>query len=147
MLRKIKEYDETLELFSKHLLPLLDYELDSDGRMEVKNETLLHYKYIDMTAIAEKLFGFIQDTIENELVSELDYILDYDKAKLAIRAIVDMPDRLIDLFIRLCVENNGRLSKNKRKAKFEKLTDKEVSQMEGCVRNAFNRTAPEVNQS
>jgi hypothetical protein len=58
-----------------------------------------------------------------------------------------MPDRLIDLFIRLCVENNGRLSKNKRKAKFEKLTDKEVSQMEECVRNAFNRTAPEVNQS
>jgi hypothetical protein len=147
MLRKIKEYNETLELFSKHLLPLLDYELDSDGRMEVKNETLLHYKYIDMTAIAERLFGFIQDTIENELVSELDYILDYDKAKLAIRAIVDMPDRLIDLFIRLCVENNGRLSKNKRKTRFEKLTDKEVSQMEGCVRNAFNRTAPEVNQS
>lgn len=147
MLRKIKEYDETLELFSKHLLPLLDYELDSDGRMEVKNETLLHYKYIDMTAIAEKLFGFIQDTIENELVSELDYILDYEKAKLTIRAIVDMPDRLIDLFIRLCVENNGRLSKNKRKAKFEKLTDKEVSQMEECVRNAFNRTASEVNQS
>jgi len=147
MLRKIKEYDETLELFSKPLLPLLDYELDSDGRMEVKNETLLHYKYIDMTAIAERLFGFIQDTIENELVLELDYILDYDKAKLTIRAIVDMPDRLIDLFIRLCIENNGRLSKNKRKARFEKLTDKEVSQMEACVRNAFNRTAPEVNQS
>ena len=98
-----------------------------------------------MTAIAERLFGFIQNTIENELVSELDYILDYDKAKLAIRAIVDMPDRLIDLFINLCVGNNGRLPKNKRKAKFEKLTDKEISQMEGCVRNAFNRTMPEVN--
>jgi len=77
--------------------------------------------------------------LANELVSELNYILDYDKAKLTIRAIVDMPDRLIDLFIRLCIENNGRLPKNKRKAKFEKLTDKEVSQMEGCVRNAFNR--------
>ncbi len=38
-------------------------------------------------------------------MSELDYILDYDKAKLAIRAIVDMPDRLIDLFINLCVGN------------------------------------------
>ena len=61
------------------------------------------------------------------------------------RAIVDMPDRLIDLFINLCVGNNGRLPKNKRKAKFEKLTDKEVSQMEGCVRNAFNQTVPEVN--
>jgi hypothetical protein len=87
MLRKIKEYDETLELFSGPLLPLLDFELDSDdGRMEVRNETAVHYKYIDMTAIAERLFGFIQDTIENELVSELDFVLDYDKAKFAIRS-------------------------------------------------------------
>jgi hypothetical protein len=140
MLRKIKEYDKILEHFSEPLLPLLEYELDSDGRMEVKNETAVHYKYIDMTAIAEGLFGFIQDTIENELVSELDFILDYDKAKLAIRDIVDMPDRLIDLFIRLCIENNGRLSKKKRKTKFEQLTDKEVAQMEECVRNAFKRT-------
>jgi hypothetical protein len=90
-----------------------------------------------MTAIAERLFGFIQDTIENELVSELNFILDYDKAKLAIRDIVDMPDQLIDLFIRLCIENNGRLSKNKRKTRFEQLTDKEIAQMEGCVRKVF----------
>jgi len=139
MLRKMKEYDETLELFSKPLLPLLDYELDADGMMEVKNETALHYKYIDMTAIVERLFGFIQDTIEHELVSELDFIIDYDKAKLAIRDIVDMPDRLVDLFIRLCINNSGRLSNNKRKAKFEKLTDEEISQMEECVRDSFKK--------
>ena len=114
--------------------------MDSDGRMEVKNETGVHYKYIDMTATAERLFGFIQDTIENELVSELDFILDYDKTKLTIRDIVDMPDQLIDLFIRLCIENNGNLPKNKRKTKFEQLTNKEVAQMEECVRNAFNQT-------
>jgi len=144
MLRKIKEYDKLLEHFSEPLRPLLDYELDSDGRMEVKNETAVHYKYIDMTAITERLFGFIQDTIENELVSELDFILDYDKAKLAIRDIVDMPDRLIDLFIRLCIENNGRLSKNKRKAKFAQLTDKEVAQMEDCVRSAFKQAATDA---
>jgi hypothetical protein len=144
MLRKIKEYDHMLEHFSEPLLPLLDYELDSDGRMEVKNETAAHYKYIDMTAIAERLFSFIQDTIENELVSELDFILDYDQAKLAIRDIVDMPDRLIDLFIRLCIENKGRLSRNKRKAKFEQLTDKEVARMEACVRSAFYQTAADA---
>jgi hypothetical protein len=139
MLRKIKEYDETLELFSEPLIPLIDYKLDSDGRMEVKNETAVHYKYIDMTPIVERLFGFIQDTIENEFVSELDFILDYDKAKHAIRDIVDMPDRLIDLFIRLCIENNDRLPKRKRKSTFDRLTDKEVTQIEECVRNAFTR--------
>jgi len=140
MLRKINEYDETLEFFSKPLLSLIDYELDSEGRMLVRNETIIHYKYIDITAIAERLFGFIQDTIENEFVSEMEFILDYDKAKLAIRDIVDMPDRLIDLFIRLCIENNGRISSKKRKNKFEQLTDKEVAQMEACVRKAFDHT-------
>jgi len=137
MLRKIKQYDETLELFSVPLLPLLDFELDSAGRMEVKNETGVHYKYMDMTAIAERLFGFIQDTIANELVSELDFILDYDKAKLTIRDIVDMPDQLIDLFIRMCIQNKGKLSKNKLKSRFEQLTNNEITQMEACVRDAF----------
>ena len=77
-------------------------------------------------------------------MSELDFILDYDQAKLAIRDIVDMPDRLIDLFIRLCIENKGRLSRNKRKAKFEQLTDKEVERMEACVRSAFYQTATDA---
>ncbi len=144
MLRKIKDYDETLELFSKPLMPLIDFELDSTGQMTVKNKTDVYYKYIDMTTIAERLFGFIQETIEIELVSELNFLLNYDKAKLAIRDVVDMPDRLIDLFIRLCVEGNGCLSKNKRKSLFAKLTDEEITKMQICVREAINSTSEKV---
>jgi hypothetical protein len=48
-----------------------------------------------------------------------------------------MPDRLIDLFIRLCIENNGRLSKKKRKSMFAKLTDEEVAKMETCVQEVI----------
>ena len=121
-------------------MPLIDFELDTEGNMTVKNETDIHYRYIDMTAIAERLFGFIQETIEIELVSELDFLLDYDKAKLAIQDVVDMPDRLIDLFIHVCIENNGRLSKQKRKTTFAKLTDEEVAKMETCVQDAFRPT-------
>jgi hypothetical protein len=122
------------------LMPLIDFELDKNGKATVKNETDLHYKYVDMTAIAERLFGFIQETIEIELVSELDFLLEYDKAKSAIQDVVDMPDRLIDLFIRVCIENNGRLSKKKRKITFAKLTDEEVAKMETCVQEAFRPT-------
>ena len=138
MLRKIKDYDEMLELFSKPLMSLIDFELDSRGQMTVKNKTDIYYKYIDMTAITERLFGFIQETIETELVSELNFLLNYDKAKLAIQDVVDMPDRLIDLFIRLCAEGNGRLSKNKRKSLFPKLTDEEIAKMQIYVQKAIN---------
>ena len=134
MLRKIKDYDETLELFSKPLMPLIDFELNSSGQMIVKNKTEVYYKYIDMTFITERLFGFIQETIEIELVSELNFLLNYDKAKLFIQDIVDMPDRLIDLFIRLCVEGNGHLSNTKRKSLFSKLTDEEITKMQDYVR-------------
>ena len=122
------------------LMPLIDYDLDRNGCMIVKNITDVYYRYIDMTAIAERLFMFIQETIQTDLVSELDFLLDYDKAKRSIQDVVDMPDRLIDLFIRLCLENRGYLSKNKRKSLFVELTDDEINGMEKCVQEAFSKS-------
>jgi len=52
---------------------------------------------------------------------------------------VHIPDRLLDLFIRLCLQNNGRLSPTKRKAHFEALTDDEVARMETAVRDGYSQ--------
>lgn len=91
-------------------MPLIDYTLDEQGRRTVQNETADYYRDIDLTSQAEALFGFIKETIEVELVKELRFLIHYDKAKQAIQEIVDMPDRLIDLFIRFCNQNHGKLS-------------------------------------
>ena len=48
-----------------------------------------------------------------------------------------MPDRLIDLFIRFCLQNQGRLSARKRASHFDSLTDEEVSVMEQAVQSAY----------
>lgn len=61
----------------------------------------------------EELFRFIDKTIETELAQELAFLAKYDETKKAIQEIVDMPDRQIDLFIRFCLQNNGRLSVRK----------------------------------
>jgi hypothetical protein len=50
-----------------------------------------------------------------------------------------MPDRLIDLFIQLCLQNNGSLSARKRAALFDFLTDEELSAMAQAVKDAYNR--------
>ena len=50
-----------------------------------------------------------------------------------------MPDRLIDRFIQLCLQNNGRLSAKKRASHFEFLTDDELAEMENAVRQGFAR--------
>ncbi len=140
MLRNPTDYDASLEAFSRSLMPLVEYSLDEEGRMTVLNDTAHWYRYIDMTPQAEALFGFIEKTVNTELVEELAFLQNYDRTKEAIQAIVDMPDRHIDLFIRLCLQNNGRLSKQKRAGLFPRLTDVEIREMEKAVRSAYGGT-------
>jgi hypothetical protein len=61
------------------------------------------------------------------------------KTKQTIQEIVDMPDRLIDLFIQLCLQNNGRLSAMKRESHFGFLTDDELASMENAVQEGYAR--------
>ena len=145
MLKNPAEYDASLEAFSKCLMALIEYSLDEEGRMTVHNDTARWYAYIDMTPQAEALFQFIEHTIDIELVRELSFLARYDETKKAIQEIVDMPDRKIDLFIRFCTQNNGRLSVRKRNSHFELLSDQEVAQLEQVVLSAYgsnNRVAP-----
>jgi len=137
MLKNPTEYDASLEAFSRPLMPLVEYTLDEEGRMTVKNDTARWYAYIDMTPQAEALFRFIEHTIDTELVEELSFLAKYDETKKAIQDIVDMPDRQIDLFIRFCLQNNGRLSAGKRSSHFDSLTDDEIARMEQAIQKAY----------
>ncbi len=137
MLRQPSVYDDSLEAFSRPLMSIVDYTLDEDGQMTVNNDTAALYRYIDMTTQAEALFSFVETTIDTELVEELTFLANYDRTKATIQNIVDMPDRMIDLFIRLCLQNNGRLSRRKRESQFDFLTDDEITGMEEAVRRGY----------
>jgi Fic family protein len=139
MLKNRALYEHSLEAFSRPLMGLVEYDLDDLGQMSVLGKTEFLYKYIDMTAQAEALYDFIKLTIENELVEELDFLANYDKTKKAIQEIVDMPDRLIDLFIQLCLQNNGRLSSRRKEYYFGFLHDDELTEMENAVREGYVR--------
>jgi Fic family protein len=142
MLRDSAAYDASLEAFSVPLMSCVEYELDDQGQMAVRNETAACYRYIDLTAQTEALFHFIAETIETELVDELTFLVNYDRTKRAIQEILDMPDRSIDLFIRLCLQNRGRLSQRKREDAFPSLTDAEVARMEAAVQAGY-QTEPQ----
>ena len=139
MLKNPALYDQSLEAFSNPLMRLVEYDLDHLGEMTVSGETGRLYRYIDMTAQAEALYDFVKLTIDHELVEELDFLSKYDRTKQAVQEIVDMPDRLIDLFIQLCLQNNGRLSARKRESHFAVLTDDELARMENAVREGYAR--------
>ena len=139
MLKNPADYDASLEAFSRPLLQLIDYRLDEMGKMTVENDTACWYQYMDMTVQAEALYEFVNKTIEEELVEELSFLANYDNTKKAIQDIIDMPDRLIDLFIQLCLQNTGSLSAGKRSAHFDFLTDEELAAMEQAVKDQYNR--------
>lgn len=139
MLKNPGDYDASLEAFSRPLMPLVEYALDDEGRMAVHNDTADWYRFIDVTPQAEALFAFIEKTIETELPDELAYLANYDRAKPAIQSIVDMPDRQVDLFIRFCLQNHGKLPATKRTSHFDFLSDDEVARMEHAVQDAFEK--------
>jgi hypothetical protein len=91
-----------------------------------------------MTPQTEALFGFIERAIETELVEGLAFLANYDHTKHALQEIVDVPDRQIDLFIRACLQNNGRLSARKRFQQFEFLSDDEVARMEQAIQSCYS---------
>ena len=96
-----------------------------------------------MTCQAEALFQFIERTIDTELVEELSFLAKYDETKKAIQEIVDMPDRQIDLLIRFCLQNKGRLSASKRGSHFDFLSDDEIAQVEKAIQSAYGSQQPE----
>ncbi len=144
MLKNPLDYDASLEAFSRPLLQLIDYQLDTMGQMIVNNDTACWYQYNDMTAQAEALYTFVNKTIKEELVEELSFLANYDNTKKAIQAIIDIPDRLLDLFIQLCLQNHGHLSAKKRSTHFDFLTDQELAAMEQAVNDNYNQPSSAI---
>ena len=131
-------YSTSLEKYSIPLLQLIDYDLDELGVMVVRGDTGCWYRYMDMTIQVEALYEFVIKTVEEELNEELDFLVSYDNTRRAIQNIVDMPDHHINLFIRLCLQNNGHLSATKRESHFRILSDDEIVRMEKAVREEYN---------
>ena len=47
-----------------------------------------------------------------------------------------MPDRRLALFLRICLQNNGQLSKARRSL-FAEITDAELAQLEAAIQGAM----------
>ena len=137
MLKYPSLYDGSLEHLSKPLMRLLDYTLTDMGEMKVEQETKQFYQYLDFTVQAETLLDFVLKTIDEELATELEFLHAYDQAKREILSIVDMPNRMVDLLIQVCLNNQGKLSARKRASHFDFLEDEEVLQIERVFQEYF----------
>lgn len=137
ILRDPTGYDAALEAFSRPVMQCLDYTLDPEGRIEIHGDTAWLYRYPDLTEQIRRLYGWLALAIDHDLIEELDLLARFDAARARMRAIVQMPDRLEHLFLRLCKQNGWRLSVGKRRQHFPTLSDEEVDALEAAVRAAM----------
>ncbi len=83
----------------------------------------------------------------NNAVTVILDLVDYDRARKAIQEVIDMPDQKLDLFIRLCLQNNGRLSAGKRKTYFAFLKNDELEAIEMIVQKELSGKQSSVSHS
>jgi hypothetical protein len=132
ILRDRRSYDVVLEAFSKGIQEFIEWRWAADKSIEVQNDTDHLYRYFDATRLVEFLYGKAAETVRKDLKEELGFVAVYDGAMIALRDIVDMPDRRASLLVRICMQNSGKLSKSKR-TEFKELSDTEIAQIESAI--------------
>jgi hypothetical protein len=137
ILDRLDEYRETLEHFSKRRLGLIEWRPTEKNNVEVLNETRDLYRFFDATRQAEFFFACVEETVNKTLPDEVHFLARYDLLNEFIKNYIDMPDKTVDLLIRLLDQNNGKLSKRKREKEFAALTDEEVSAIESKYDEVF----------
>ena len=107
--------------------------------MEVTNETKDLYRFFDATQQAEFLFDCVEDTINNIVPQEINYLANYDVFKAYMDDEFEMPDKMFSVLVRFLAQNHGILSNRAREKEFSMLTEEEVKRIESIYIEIFGR--------
>jgi hypothetical protein len=138
MVNNMKLYDDALEAYSKPLMHIIRYAKNEKQELLVLNASEVegYYRFPDLTAQTEYLCKVIETVVSHDLPNEINFLQNYDEAKGLMKQRVDMPDKLIDLFIRFTHQNNG-IFPNRRRNTFQMLKDDEIEALQSIFQDVF----------
>ncbi|WP_019936793.1 Fic family protein [Bordetella sp. FB-8] len=138
MLKQLDRYSALLKAYSKPRTSLLNYQLDSDSAtLRVRSpQPLWLYAYFDATEICEFVLQCCKLCVEEDLVSEVDYLRSHDQAVRELETWLDMRQSKLNSLIDIIVQGHGALSRRKRNF-VEELTDEQVTRVEEVVARNF----------
>ncbi len=136
ILANLSEYIRVLEAFSQPLLQITQFDSDMPHLPATGNDAL-YFRYFDCTVQAEFLYQALERTVKEDLQKEIDFLIGYEKSRIALNELLDWPGQSLNLFIRCADQNSGRISKAKREAHFGWMTDQEVADAEKLIANSF----------
>ncbi|MCK5815933.1 MAG: Fic family protein [Flavobacteriaceae bacterium] len=137
ILDHIDDYRKVLENYSTSLLDFIEWKETKNQNIEVLNDTLDLYRFFDATKQAAFLFASVQDTIENIIPQEVDYLLNYEAFKTYLDNEFEMPDKKVALLLRFLQQNDGVISKRAIEKEFNGLAVKEVKEIEKAFNDIF----------
>jgi hypothetical protein len=137
ILDHIRDYREVLEGYSKPLLDFIDWKETPDHNIQVLNDTIYFYKYMDLTPHTEFLFECVKDTLNRIIPEEVNYLNAYDLFKQYIDAHFDMPDSTVALLVQFLEKGNGHLSIRARSNEFNQLNEDEITVIEEQFESIF----------
>lgn len=138
ILDNLSTYRETLESYSTRALPCIEWRPTRKNNVEVLNDTADLYRFFDATPHAHFLYQCVQQTIEQDIPEEAQFLQRHDAFRRQILDIVDMPDRTVELLFNFLHQNNGTLSKRARTKEFAKLTEDEAQRIQAIYADLFN---------
>lgn len=101
------------------------------------NETIDLYRYFDATKQAEFLYSCVQETIENTIPAEVDYLEKFDLMKDYLDNYFEMPDKTVALLIRFLEQGKGQFSERAKSKEFQELTADEVLSIQEKFHDIF----------
>lgn len=120
-------YDEALEQFSRPFMrryagayrfgarQVAEDGVEHDLVFEQEEDALHAWRFIDLTSQVRYLSAVLRDTVENEMTREATYLQQYERAKDAVKNLVEMPDLDADRIIRALRDNGWQVSGKLRK--------------------------------
>jgi len=134
-----EDYVAVLEAFSRPIQAMTHYNPDAPDIPATGNDAV-YFRYFDATPQAEFLYQALVRTVEEDLGKEIDYLLGFDRAYMALNGMLDWPAHSLELFIHVVRQNNGTLSRTKRDSHFRWMQDDEINKAEQAVVEAFDRS-------
>lgn len=134
----IEKYKESLTNLSSPLLEYIQWESDDKLNVKILNHTRDLYTFYDLTENAEFFYEVVKQTIEVNLPGELQQLKMYDKASEQISNYIDMPEDQLALLINVVKDNHFKLSNAKKNKFFSQLTEKEITEIEMIIGEAYH---------
>lgn len=134
ILAEIQRYEQVLRHFSQAVMERTEYV--PDGARAQGNDAV-YFRYFDATEQTQYLYYALDRTVTQDLPQEINFLLGFDRARVALNALNDWPAHSADLFIRLVRQNNGQLSASQRDAHFSWMSPAEIAAGEAAVAAAF----------